>query len=117
MLLRSIRGSGISASVPDPTSDFWYTPFAGATASGVPIGPETAMKASAVFACVRLISETVASLPLIMYGRRSDGGKDRALNHPLYALLHDEPCSEPRMTAFQWKSTCMTHLLLRGNSY
>lgn len=95
---------------------FW-NPYAGSASSGIAVNADTAMKASAVYACVRLISESMAALPLIMYQRQADGGKRRATNHPLYDLLHDSPCQSPRQTAFQFVSTAMTHLLLRGNAY
>jgi HK97 family phage portal protein len=114
-MLGTLRSS-IKASGAASDERFWSS-YAGTTGAGVTVNADTAMKTSAVYACVRLISETLASLPLILYQRLPNGGKDRALNHPLYDLLHDEPCQQPRLTAFQWKSTCMVHLLLRGNAY
>lgn len=72
------------------------------------------MQLSAVYACVRVIAETVASLPLHLY-RHIDEGKQRATKHPLYPLLHDAP--NPEMTSFILRETTMTHLLLWGNSF
>jgi HK97 family phage portal protein len=73
------------------------------------------MQMTAVYACVRVLSEAVAGLPLHFYRYRDGGGKEKALDHPLYFLLHDEPNTE--MTSFVWRETTMTHLLLWGNAY
>lgn len=86
----------------------------GGTASGKQVNEKTAMQLSAVYACVRVIAETVASLPLHFY-QHVDEGKRRATKHPLYTLLHDAP--NPEMTSFIFRETIMTHLLLWGNSY
>ena len=66
------------------------------------------------YACVRVIAETVASLPLHVY-QYTDTGSEKALEHPLYFLLHDQPNSE--MTSFVMRETMLTHLLLWGNAY
>ena len=87
--------------------------FGGST-SGKQVNEKTAMQLSAVYACVRVIAETVASLPLHLY-RHIDDGKRRATKHPLYPLLHDAP--NPEMTSFIFRETTMTHLLLWGNSF
>jgi len=75
---------------------------------------KTPWQSAAVYACVRVIAETVASLPLHLY-RYVDEGKKRDTRHPLYFLLHDAP--NPEMTSFIFRETMMTHLLLWGNSY
>ena len=69
---------------------------------------------TAVYACVRILSEAVAGLPLHMYEYKDDG-KEKAIKNPLYFLLHDEP--NPEMTSFIFRETLMTHLLLWGNAY
>lgn len=74
----------------------------------------TAMQTTAVYACVRILSETLAALPLQLY-RYTPGGKERVYDHPLYHLLHDEPNSE--MTSFIFRETLMSHLLIWGNAY
>lgn len=84
-------------------------------ASGASVTAENAMTFTAVLACVRVLSESVASLPLIVYRRDPDGGKSRATDHPLYPVLHDAP--NPEMTSVQWRETAMVHLCLWGNSY
>ena len=73
------------------------------------------MQMTAVYCCVRILSEAVASLPLQFYRYTEDGGKEKAVEHPLYFLLHDEP--NPEMTSFIFRETLMTHLLLWGNAY
>lgn len=87
----------------------------GPTASGEPVSPQTAMRIGAVFACVRVVSEDVAKLPLILYRRRSDGGKDRATEHPLYQLLGTRP--NALQTSFEWREMQQAHVEMRGNGY
>ncbi|MCR0502932.1 phage portal protein [[Clostridium] innocuum] len=70
---------------------------------------------TAVYSCVRILSEAVAGLPLHLYKYNDSGGKEKALDHPLYFLLHDEP--NPEMSSFVFRETLMTHLLLWGNAY
>lgn len=82
--------------------------------SGVKVNYESAMSLAAVWACVRLLAETVSSIPLPVY-RRLNPGKERATDHPLYRLLHDEP--NPWMTSLQFRETLQGHVLLRGNAY
>ena len=68
-----------------------------------------------IFPCVRILAKAVAGLPLHLYRYKEDGGKEKALDHPLYNLLHDEP--NPEMSSFVFRETLMTHLLLWGNAY
>lgn len=79
------------------------------------VNQHTALSISAVWACVRVLSESVASLPLILYRRRADGGKERATGHPLYGILHDAWNDE--ISSFQARETMMAHLLTWGNAY
>ncbi|WP_257963394.1 phage portal protein, partial [Brevibacterium ravenspurgense] len=65
------------------------------------------MQLTAVYSCVRILAEAIAGLPLHVYRQRGDGGKEKALDHPLYRLLHDEP--NPEMTSFVFRETLMTH--------
>ena len=85
------------------------------TASGAVVTPETALKISTVWACIRLISDCVGMLPLIVYARLENGDRERATAHPLYDLLHDQP--NYKQTAYQFKKMLTAHLLLRGNGY
>jgi HK97 family phage portal protein len=87
----------------------------GGTTSGKPVNEHTAMQMTAVYSCVRILAEAVAGLPLHLYKYTASGGKEKALSHPLYFLLHDEP--NPEMSSFVFRETLMTHLLLWGNAY
>ena len=86
----------------------------GRSTSGKSVNEMTAMQTTAVYACVRILSEAVASLPIHVY-RYKDGGKEMVCDHPLYTLLHDEP--NPEMTSFVFRETLMSHLLIWGNAY
>lgn len=88
--------------------------FFGSSAAGKPVNARTAIQVSTVYACVRVIAETVASLPLHLY-QVTDTGSEKAGKHPLYRLLHDEPNDE--MTSFVLRETMLSHLLLWGNAY
>ncbi len=92
-----------------------YRFFLGGTTSGKAVTERTAMQMTAVYSCVRILAEAVAGLPLHLYRYTSDGGKEKAVDHPLYLLLHDEP--NPEMSSFVFRETLMTHLLLWGNAY
>ena len=92
-----------------------YSFFLGGTTSGKAVTERTAMQMTAVYSCVRILSEAVAGLPLHVYRYNDSGGKEKAVEHPLYLLLHDEP--NPEMTSFVFRETLMTHLLLWGNAY
>ena len=92
-----------------------YTFFMGGSSSGKAVTERSAMQMTAVYSCVRILSEAVAGLPLHFYRYTEDGGKEKAIDHPLYSLLHDEP--NPEMTSFIFCETLMTHLLLWGNAY
>lgn len=86
----------------------------GRTTSGKTVNERTALQTTAVYACVRILSETIASLPLHVY-RYTEGGKTKDTEHALYTLLHDEP--NPDMTSFVFRETLMSHLLIWGNAY
>lgn len=86
----------------------------GRTWAGKSVTERTAMQLTAVYACVRIISETVASLPLHVY-EYTPSGKEKVYTHPLYRILHDIP--NPEMNSFIMREVMMNHLLLWGNSY
>jgi HK97 family phage portal protein len=91
-----------------------YSFFFGSTSSGKTVNERTAMQTTAVYACVRILAETIASLPLHTY-MNTESGKEKARDHPIYYLLSDSP--NPEMTSFVFRETLMGHLLLWGNSY
>ena len=101
------------ASVSDP--HFWPLRFFTGAASGANVTVDNALRVSAVLACNRVLSETIASLPLMLYRRRSDGGKEPATDHPLYSVMHDAP--NDYMTSFDYRESLVTHLNFRGNHY
>jgi len=97
--------------------DYWLRRLLGGIESeaGIQVSEETAMSYSAVYACVRIIAETIASLPLNVYKRLPSGGKQKDTNHYLYWLLHNQPNED--MTSFIWREVAMAHILLWGNHY
>lgn len=92
-----------------------YRFLLGGSTSGKMVNERSAMQITAVYSCVRILSEAVAGLPLHLYRYGADGSKEKAVDNPLYFLLHDEP--NPEMTSFVFRETLMTHLLLWGNGY
>ena len=96
-------------------ADAGYSFLFGRTTSGKSVNERTAMQTTAVYACVRILSEAIASLPLHIYQYKEGGGKELVYDHPLYRILHDAPNSE--MTSFVFRETLMSHLLIWGNAY
>lgn len=109
--------SGLFKSRDKPTNStngsYYRFLFGGSTAGKV-VTERSAMQMTAVYSCVRILAEAVAGLPLHFY-QYTDNGKEKAVKHPLYFLLHDEP--NPEMTSFVFREALMTHLLLWGNAY
>ena len=95
-----------------PGGDSYWSDFQ-ALRSG-PVNAATAQSVSAVYACVAAVSETVASLPLILFRRKGDD-RERATDHPLYRVLHDQ--ANPHMTALELRELMQAQVLLRGNSF
>ena len=92
-----------------------YSFYMGGSSSGKAVTERSAMQMTAVYSCVRILAEAIAGLPLHLYKYTENGGKEKAIDHPLYLLLHDEP--NPEMSSFVFRETLMTHLLLWGNAY
>jgi HK97 family phage portal protein len=91
-----------------------YRSAIGGNAAGQQINEKTAMQLATVWACVRLISETISTLPLIMYQRNGEA-RSVARDHPLYAILHDSPNAD--MTAVEFWEAVIAQLCLWGNSF
>nr|MBQ4457959.1 phage portal protein [Clostridia bacterium] len=87
----------------------------GRSDSGEVVNERSAMQIATVYACVRLLAETVAGLPLHLFRDIGNSAKEKASDHPLYRLLYRQP--NPEMTSFSFRETLMTHLLLWGNAY
>ena len=85
------------------------------TVAGVPISPESSLSCSAVLACVRVLSESIASMPFNLYRRLPGGGKEIAEGHPLQEVLAYQP--NDWMTSFEWREWMQSQMLLWGNAY
>lgn len=94
---------------------YWMTQYGGISNAGIPIDSDSALKISTAWRCSRLISETVAMLPRIVYRRLEDGGKERSANHPVYSLIHDQP--NRKQTSFEFFDMMQMHTLNRGNAF
>ena len=108
---------GLFKSRDKPTNSYdspSYSYYFGRTNSGKRVNDRTAMQHTVVYACVRVLSEALAQLPLHVY-EYTENGKERAIKHPLYFLLHDQP--NPEMTRFIFRETLMSHLLIYGNAF
>lgn len=104
-----------SGGLPNESDDFWFGPAVYNSWSGVHVTPETALRAAAVYACVKIISEDVASLPLGIFRRLANGGSERDRNHPIDELLSTRP--NAWQTAVEFREFLMFDVLLRGNAY
>lgn len=98
----------------------WFSNFIGGTSkTGLTVNEQTAMRMTAVFAANRILSETHASMPIVIYKERDPGnktsGKDRATDFHLYDILKNAP--NPEMPAFLFKETMMSHGVSSGNCY
>ncbi len=113
--LSSVFSRGISAGSSDrsPWGSFWFNDVP--MRMGGPVTAEGAMRLSAVYACVRVLAEAMAGLPLILYKQEANGGKTKVTDHWLHKLL----CLRPNefQNAFEWREMLMGHLALRGNAY
>jgi HK97 family phage portal protein len=114
-LFRRSRDAPGKRNMPDRLKDFitGVDDYQSAN-SGVFVDEQKAMQTSAVHACVKILAETIASLPLHLY-KTEKNMKVKAKEHPLYSCLYETPNSE--MTSFQLREVMMTSLLLYGNAY
>lgn len=83
--------------------------------AGLWVDQSTAMTSAVVYACINVLAQTIASLPLLVYRRLPNGGKERAPEHRLYTLLHDQP--NPEMTSYEFRAALVGHVCLWGNAY
>jgi HK97 family phage portal protein len=98
-----------------PWGDFWFEPVTVRTSSGMRVSADNALRLAAVYASVRILAETMASLPFVLYRRRADGGKDKVTDHWLYRLLAKRP--NRYQNPYEWREMLQGHLALRGNAY
>ena len=102
--------------VTDNVRDSGQTFVFGRSNAGEQVDEKAAMQIPTVYACVRLLAESIAALPLHLYRVTDENGnKEKARDHPLYKILYRQP--NPEMTSFVFWETLMTHLLLWGNAY
>jgi len=109
--------SSAEPEMPGPLEDYWYNDAAGPSAlasSGVAVTVDRALRQAAVMSCVKVRSETVASLPLHVYRRGPGDTQDKAYDHPLYHVLHSQ--ANRRHTSFEWREFGMNCCCLRGNA-
>ena len=106
----------IKASTDDRSAygDFWFSPIMGRTASGISVSADRALQLPVVLACVRVLAESFAVLPLKVYQKTATTRKLLA-KHWLYDLLARRP--NPYQTPFEWSEMMQGHLALRGNAY
>ncbi len=93
----------------------WFAGGRSETNSGPVVTVSTAMQMTAVYSCIDILSRTVGSLPLYLYRRLKEGGKELVRKHPLFALMRRQP--NPEMTAMRYRSTLQGHLASWGNCY
>ncbi len=99
-----------------PADDFWFRPAVHESSAGIKVTVDTALQVGVVFACVRLLSEVIGSMPCILHEWQDDGeNKKRARTHPLYTVLHDQP--NRWQTAQEFFEMGVAHVNLRGNFY
>lgn len=97
-----------------PWGDWWFEPVGMRTATGQKVSADGAMRLAAVFACVRVLSEAMASLPFVLYEERAGGGKNRITGHWLHRLMLRPNRNQ---NGFEWREMMQAHLTLRGNGY
>lgn len=112
MFLSLFQAAGADRS---PFGDFWFEPVSGRSATGMRVSADGAMRLSAVWACVRILSETLASMPFCMYRFKSNGGKQFITDHPIARLFNKAP--NAFQTPFEWREMLQSHLVLRGNAF
>lgn len=94
----------------------WTGSDVGSLLSGAgKVSAEKALSIDAVYACINLYARTIASMPLIVYKKKGVKGKQRAVDHPLYRILHDEP--NPNMSSYTFRQIMEASLKLAGNAY
>lgn len=113
-LTRAVR-SHAQSGVSNPQG--WFVDWLGGgkSSTGLNVNEASAFTSTAVYACVKILAETIASLPLHVYQEQGDGSKVKALDHPLYRPLHLQP--NPEMTTQEWLETVVGHLMLWGNCF
>lgn len=113
--LRPVKNIDQQAADAEPGSVYVRLDDRSVVTGNLLVEPSGSLGISTVYACVRVLAESVASLPLILYRRLPNGGKERATDHPLYSVLHDQ--ANPDMTSFIWREVLMSHLATWGDGF
>ncbi len=108
-----LRWLGVPIGLTDEA--FWAAWSGGGSSAGKSVNQRTVLQLSAAMACVRLLAQVIATLPVGFFERMPDGTRASANKHPLYEILHNQPNAD--MTAVQFWEVVMVSLLLWGNSY
>lgn len=115
-LTRLVVKNQVSGYTPDDFFERYMGRIGGfANHSGVSVNEESALRFITIYSCVRVLSEALASLPLVVYKSRPSGGADKGVDHPVFDLLYAEPNSE--MNTSTWREQQMGNLVISGNSY
>jgi len=100
----------------EPPESFWRWPGVGRpTASGVTVTDQTALRVTAVLSCVKVLAESISTLPMMVFERQDNGDKRPATDHPLTEILHT--LANEESTAQSVRETLCAHVLMRGNAY
>lgn len=109
------RSDAVLSNLKEPKK--WLTELinGGETFSGAKVNQETALTFSAVWACVRILSNSVAMPPVGVYRKDASGNREPFSKHPNHLLLAKEP--NPVMGSFTWRQVMTAHAVLKGNGY
>ncbi len=105
----------VSSSDRSEWGDFWFEPVTVRTSSGIRVSADNALRLAAVYASVRILAETMASLLFAFYRQRADGGKGWVTDHWVYRLFAKRP--HRYQNPYEWREMLQGHLALRGNAY
>lgn len=109
------RGRRADSDDRSPWGSFWFEPVTLRTMSGARVSADSALRLSAVYACVRILAETMASLPFVLYRPGPGRGRVEVTDHWLYRLMRVRP--NRYQTPYEWREMLMGHLAMRGNAF
>jgi HK97 family phage portal protein len=112
MFISSVRAGGVDRS---PWGDFYFAPMQLFCRGGVRVTPATALGLPTVYSCIKVIAESFAVMPFVLYQEKAGGGRTRNKKHWLYRLFAKSP--NRFQTPFEWRLMLMGHLALRGNAF
>jgi HK97 family phage portal protein len=116
LMKNAVAGVMRWAATPPPGDDYWYADVgSGQNHAGIVVTPDIALKASSVFSCVKVLSETIGTMPIHMKKKIGNGGEVDAPEHPLDELIRYQP--NQIQTAVEFWEMMMLHAALRGTAY